>query len=424
MKVMWMTFAPIGRAAKVLYGAPTQSGGWVDGALAALLPYIKEGKLSLEVVALDSKDACVADEETGVCYRTVNVERRRGKRGGKEDARAFKAVIDAFCPDVIQVWGTEFTFGLDVIEAAGDIPVCFFIQGVMASLAKHPLGDVPVRELRRMLGPTAFFKFRSLKKWHKINKRHVAYETEMVSRSAGLLADNDWTLAQYRHCTDHFYYVPLVANACFSEQSWDVNACERHTLFTVAGGICPQKGVHEAVLAVAQLKEKYPDIKLYIPGAVLTKKPTFLYDSVFIRHIRKLIAKHGLQENVFFTGKLSPQQMAERMRKANAFLMPSCVETHSSSLREAMLVGVPCVSAAVGTVPELLRYGENGFLYRYGEPEMLAYCVDKLFSDDGLATRIGAEGKRAVNGMYPQHKAGEMIWSAYEKMASGGRENE
>lgn len=424
MKVMWFTFAPIGRAAQILYGNSTQSGGWVDATFAGLLPYVKEKRLTLQIVALDPKETCVTDEETGVVYRTVNVPRNRGKRGTAQDREKFRALIDEFSPDVIQIWGTEFTFGLDVIEAAGKIPVCFYIQGVMDSLVKHPLGDIPAFPLFRQLGVTSFLKFRSLRKWHKINAKHVALEHEMIGKSAGLILDNEWTCAQYRHCTDKFYFVPLAANRCFSEATWHLDACEKHTLFTVAGGICPQKGVHDAVLAAAHLKEKYPDIKLYIPGGISQREPRFLYDSVFIRHIRKLIAEYHLQENVCFTGRLSPEEMAERMEKSHAFVMPSCVETHSSSLREAMLVGVPSVSAGVGSVPEFLRHGENGFLYRYGESETLAYYIDRIFSDDALAESLGTLAKETVKKIFSQDTIGERTWEVYGQMMNGGRNDE
>lgn len=424
MKVMWITFAPIGRAAKIMYGASTQSGGWIDATLDALMPYIRENKLELELVALDGKEVSVIDEETGITYKTVSVTRTRGKRGAKEDKAKFKALIDEFSPDVIQIWGTEFTFGLDVIEAAENIPVCFYIQGVMDSLVKHPLGDIPAFRLFCELGLTSIFKFRSLGKWHKINACHVALESEMISRSAGLIADNEWTSAQYSNCTDKIYFVPLAANRVFSEKKWNTDECEKYSLFTVAGGICPQKGIHDAVMAVAVLKKKYPDVKLYIPGAISTRKPEFLYDSVFIRHIRRLIQKYELQENVCFTGRLSPTQMAERMERSHAFVMPSCVETHSSSLREAMLVGVPCVSADVGSVPEFVHHGKNGFIYRYGEAQTLAYYIDKIFSDDTLAERIGENAKESINEMFPQDAIGEMMYLAYEKMVNGVKVNE
>ena len=423
MKIMWMTFAPIGRAAELLYGTPTQSGGWVDATLMSIMPYIEKKQIELQVVALCDKEITETDEKTGVSYRGLTVQRNRGKRGKKEDKARFKKIIEDFSPDVIQIWGTEFTFGLDVIEAAGDIPVCFYIQGVMASLVEHPLGDLPYTKLLFELGLSSLPKFRSLRKWHKINERHLAYEAQMISRSAGLILDNEWTKAQYSRYTDKFYNVSLAANKTFSDREWKMDECEKHTLFTVAGGICPQKGVHDAVLAVACLKSKYPDVKLYIPGAISSRKPQFLYDTLFIRHIRKIISKYGLEENVCFTGRLSAKEMADRMCKSNAFIMPSCVETHSSSLREAMLVGVPCVSTSVGSVPEFLNHSKNGFLYRYGEVETLAYYIDRIFSDDTLAKNIGAHAKQTVTDAFPQDKIGEQVLSAYEEIINGGKGN-
>lgn len=419
MKILWVTFTPIGSASRVFYGRSTQSGGWVDATLKGLLPYIRDKQISLDIVALDAADAVKTDETTGVTYRTVQMQRYRGRRGDRADVSKWKTLIEQIRPDVIQVWGTEFTFGLDVLEAAGDIPVCFYIQGSMSSLVAHPAGDIPLSKLRRMLGPTVFFKMRALRKSIQSNAAHIPFEQEMVSKAAGILGDNMWTEAQYSAFTNKFYAVPLAANPCFLDKTWNADACQKHTLFTVAGGACPQKGVHNAVLAVALLKEKYPDICLHIPGNVSSRKPHFLYDSIYIRHIRKLISQHKLEKYICFEGSLPQEQMAQHMLQANAFVMPSCVETHSSTLREAMMVGVPCVSAMVGSVPEFVFHGENGFLYRYEEPETLAYYIDKLFTDSALAERIGQAGSRTVREQFPQDRIGEMLLDAYTKMING-----
>lgn len=416
MKIMWVTFTPIGSASRVFYGRSTQSGGWVDATLKGLLPCIQNKQVSLDIVALDCADAVKIDAHTGVTYRTVQMQRYRGRRGSPADISKWKALIQEIQPDVIQIWGTEFTFGLDILEAAGDIPVCFYIQGIMASLVAHPLGDVSERKLVRQLSPTAVLKLMALRKRRKVDQKHLKYEGQMISRSAGVLGDNLWTEAQYRAFTDKFYTVPLAANPCFLDKTWKADNCQKHTLFTVAGGACPQKGVHNVVQAVALLKEKYPDICLHIPGNVSSRKPHFLYDSIYIRHIRKLISQYKLEEHICFDGSLPQEQMAQHMLQANVFVMPSCVETHSSTLREAMMVGTPCISAMVGSVPEFVTHGENGFLYRYEEPETLAYYIDKLFSDDALAQKIGQAGSRTVRAQFPQDQIGAMLLDAYTKM--------
>lgn len=418
MKVLWVTFAPVGHAAELFYNTITQSGGWVDATRNAVLPYIQDGTLSLEIVAPDTEDRVCYDDKIGVTYRTVALPRYRGKRGGAADIAKWKSLLEEIKPDLIQVWGTEFTFGADILDAAGPIPVCFYIQGVMSSLVAHPFGDVPFSYLKRVAGPTAFFKFRSLRKWQKIDRAQVPFEADMVKRSVGIIGDSHWAKAQYHAYTDRFFSVPLAHNPCFQEQQWTLDACEKHSLFTVAGGACPQKGVHNAVLAVAQLKNKYPDVRLYIPGSIASKKPHFLYDSVYIRHLRKLIQQYDLHDNVVFVGSLTPEQMAERMRLAHCFVMPSCVENHSSTLREAMTVGCPSVSAAVGSVPELIEQGKNGYLYRYGEINTLAYYIDTLWSDDETAKSIGAAGQQSVNDKYPQDQIGDILTDCYRVMIS------
>lgn len=413
MKLLWITFAPVGKANELFYGRKTQSGGWVDATAAALQPYIKKDQVSLCITCMGDKDLCETDEETAIAYRMVNIRPVRGKRGERSDLEKWQNLIRETDPDLIQIWGTEFSFGLDVLDAAGRIPVCFYIQGAMGSVAAHPLGDIPAGKLARQLGLFSWPKLLQQKKAHKINDLQVAIEAEMVKRSAGILADNLWSQAQYGVSDDRFFPVSLAMNPCFMEAAWTAQNCQKHTLFTVAGGACPSKGVHNAVLAVAKLKEKYPDIRLHIPGYISRRKPNFWYDSLYIRQIEKLIGQYGLQENVIFVGSLTPQQMAEHMRRANVFVMPSCVETHSSTLREAMAAGTPCVSAMVGSVPEFLQHGKNGYLYRYDEAETLAFYIDRLFSDEALAAQLGAAGRETVRQMFPQEKIGQQLMDAY-----------
>ena len=58
---------------------------------------------------------------------------------------------------------------------------------------------------------------------------------------------------------------------------------------------------------------------------------------------------------------------AQEMETANVFVMPSSIENHSSTLIEAMIVGVPCVASDVGGISELITHGKTGFLYRFEE---------------------------------------------------------
>ena len=105
--------------------------------------------------------------------------------------------------------------------------------------------------------------------------------------------------------------------------------------------------------------------------------------------------------------------MASRMSECNVFIMPSCIENHSSTLREAMIVGAPCVSSFVGSVGEFITNGENGFVYRYNEKDTLAYYVMKLFEDDNLAMKISENSKKTIKTHFPQESIGEKLKQLY-----------
>ena len=95
----------------------------------------------------------------------------------------------------------------------------------------------------------------------------------------------------------------------------------------------------------------------------------------------------------FFVGAKSPKGMVEELLDCNVFVNPSCMEVHALSLREAMTVGVPCISSLCGSVAEYMNHGKNGFIYRYEEYEILAYYIKILFENDDMCKSIGYKAK-------------------------------
>lgn len=82
-------------------------------------------------------------------------------------------------------------------------------------------------------------------------------------------------------------------------------------------------------------------------SALLTRSP-------YLAYLDKMIDQADLRDNIEFCGRLDQVQMARQMLDAKAFVMSSCIENHSSTLREAMYLGMPCISALAGSVYELV----------------------------------------------------------------------
>jgi glycosyltransferase involved in cell wall biosynthesis len=99
---------------------------------------------------------------------------------------------------------------------------------------------------------------------------------------------------------------------------------------------------------------------------------------------------------VTFLGELPHPKKMEYLRAAKAFIEPSGLQGFPSLALHAMSEGCPVIGANAGSMPELLRGGENGLLYRPGDAGDLAEQIVTLSSTPGLSLKLIAEGVRTV----------------------------
>ena len=100
--------------------------------------------------------------------------------------------------------------------------------------------------------------------------------------------------------------------------------------------------------------------------------------SSYGKYLRHLIKKNNLFDYIFFTGALSEEQMCNQYLQSNVFVCPSSIENSPNSLGEAQLLGMPCIAAYVGGVPDMMDASEE-WMYRFEEIEMLAEKICLAF---------------------------------------------
>ena len=116
-----------------------------------------------------------------------------------------------------------------------------------------------------------------------------------------------------------------------------------------------------------------------------------------IDHLRRLA--HKLRANVTFLGFLSGAQLHDAIRSARAVVLPSeWYENAPMSVLEAYALGKPVVGANIGGIPELVKEGETGFLFRSGDVADLAAvlqrantCPPQLIAEMGRHARLWTE---------------------------------
>ena len=87
------------------------------------------------------------------------------------------------------------------------------------------------------------------------------------------------------------------------------------------------------------------------------------------QHLEQLIQDLGLNDRVSLLGQLSPENMAECYGRADLIVLTSRSEGIPLVLMEAMAQEKVVLAPAITGIPELVRDGETGFLYRPGSLE-------------------------------------------------------
>lgn len=402
---------------QALYGKPS-NGLWMD----ALLVEFK-GKSDTEIVVAttsfvkktvslkaDNVTYYVLPDSPPLCYN----ENKKG------NVAAWKELIDVEKPDLIQVWGTEFTHGLCCLRAAEGIPSVVYMQGYLGSIARYYQAGIPVSELKKTVTLRDFIKRDGILSQQKKYYRAAKKEKETLKLAGAVISENEWCDDNIRAVVPEIktYKCPLSINKVFSESIWSVERADRHSIISNASGYTI-KGLHILLRAVALIKRRFPDVKLYVPGDPVVSDGSLLWSlrkRGYTKYIEKLIGELGIADNIVWLGRLTQEELAGEYAKRHVFAMPSAIENHSSSLKEAMAVGMPCVSSYVGGIPEYVDNGRNGLLYRFEEYEVLAAKIESVFDSDTLATSLSENARADMKTLHGKIDYYEKITSIYREM--------
>jgi len=151
------------------------------------------------------------------------------------------------------------------------------------------------------------------------------------------------------------------------------------------------KNHRRLVTAIAQLKTRYPDIKLVLAGA---KKNEY-------RTLMTLVEQLGLQCDIIFLGYVPDSEMNVLYRRAKAMIMPSFSGPTNIPPLEAMKLGCPCAVSDVYAMSE--QTGGAALLFDPESVESMASVMAKLWEDDRLCNELVERGKMVSSRWTKQH---------------------
>lgn len=134
------------------------------------------------------------------------------------------------------------------------------------------------------------------------------------------------------------------------------------------------KGAEYLIEAFSLIKKDFPDFKLVLVG-------------------------EGMPE-----GRLPLAEVKNRMRDCYCLAVPSLSEGLPRVIMEAMALGKPVIASRVGGIPELVKDGENGFIFEAKDSRGLAEKLRILLSDQDLAATMGKNGRRFAEDNFSNEK--------------------
>jgi len=150
------------------------------------------------------------------------------------------------------------------------------------------------------------------------------------------------------------------------------------------------KGHVTLLKAVVRLKDRYPDLWLFIVGGNV-----FEEDADVPGLLRTKAHEFGLADRAIFTGFRS--DVSRLYACMDIFILGTNAEPCGRVIFEAMAMKKPVVGTNNGGTPEIVADGETGLLFNYGNAEELASKIDYLFKEPKLIKKMGFAGRKRVS---------------------------
>ena len=212
---------------------------------------------------------------------------------------------------------------------------------------------------------------------------------EKVSHAAFVVAISSFGRSQLFRWINYQDWNKVQVVHCGLEPSFHEDAVQPVTSaprLVCVGRLSEQKGQLLLVDAVSKLLAKGIDIELVLAG-----------DGEMRPEIEALIKQHSLESKVIITGWISSKQVREEILASRAMVQPSFAEGLPVVIMEAMALRRPVLTTYVAGIPELVRPGENGWLFPAGDvDELVKVLEDFLRTPTEMLEKMGQAAHQRV----------------------------
>lgn len=305
-------------------------------------------------------------------------------------------IIKDVNPELIHVWGTESIWAyMKVLGIYNNYKVLLDMQGLMQSCYEFYYGGLAFTERLKCYGLKELIKpSTSISAQRRKFKRWAVVEKEILSSYDFISYQSEWIKNRLTGLGVRSLLFPtrILLRKEFYTNSWKLTSNTSPVLFTISSGTVPYKGLHILIKACTIIKKRYPNFVLNVVGNIMGSK--YGIKSGYNIYLSKLIKKYNLDSNIHFCGSLSSDKIIEFQKSSDVCVVPSFVESYCLGLAEAMIIGVPTVTAYSAAMPTIAQDKTETLFYTPNDYVDCAVKILKLFEDKQLAMSISNNARK------------------------------
>jgi L-malate glycosyltransferase len=171
-----------------------------------------------------------------------------------------------------------------------------------------------------------------------------------------------------------------------------------------------RKGIQHIFQAIKRLKGK--DIQLTVVG-----------EGSFHNTLVELAEHLAIADRVDFAGFCTSKEVAEKLARHDAFVLPSMAESFGMVFVEAMSSGLPIIATRIGGIPDIISE-QNGTLIESENVTELTDAIEHYYEHREQLSEIGARNRRKVEEEFSWTRVAERYEDTYRTAINSSHDTE
>lgn len=121
-----------------------------------------------------------------------------------------------------------------------------------------------------------------------------------------------------------------------------------------------------------------------------------------IERLQNTIRADGTDQLVEYIGWVEGQDKEQQFNNCHYFILPTYEEAMPMTLLEAFSYGRAALTTPVGSIPEIMQNGYEGWLFKPGDTATLRDLINQALNNPEMAITLGNNALQSVSRFYPE----------------------